>query len=265
MSVDGEYITNRLFPDFVHEACQKLGIKHESFSEDWVHRLGKVGSHKWVIGYSFDINPTAASGLARDKVATSQALDSAEVPTVMHYLARSRASKNVLAANLTAIPDNQPVVIKPLQGASGHGVRRFDTKADAVEYLQHQPHTDWAMSPWHDVISETRITLLDDDVICAYQKLEPTTHDGLVFYNLGMGARAEVITPPSTLETLARQARTTSGLRLCAVDVIQLRSGEQLILEVNEGIMMEHFARQSDEYRAKAEKVYLKIVKQMFA
>lgn len=264
MSVDGEYIVNRLLPDFIREVCGVRGISYQAFSDDWVHRLEKDGVQKWIIGYSFDINSTAASGLARDKVATSQALEAVGVPTAKHYLARSRAMKNVLMKNLEMIPADQPVVIKPLEGASGHGVHRFDTKAVAAEYLAKQPHTDWAMSPWYDIVSETRVTLLDDDMICAYQKLEPTTRDGLVLYNLGAGARADEITPTESSVSLAQKSRRACGLRLCAVDIVQLRNGEEIVLEVNEGIMMEHFARQSEEYREKTSEVYGRIVARMF-
>ena len=264
MSIDGEYITNRLLPDFVQEACRDLGIEHKSFSDNWVHQLKKDSVQKWIIGYSFDINSTAASGLARDKVAATHALEASGVPTAKHMLARSRAMKSVLVENLKTIPDDQPVVIKPLEGASGHGVHRFETKAEAVHYLEQQPHTDWAMSPWYDIVSETRITLLDDDVVCAYEKREPGARDGLVLYNLGTGAVAVEVPPSGEVVALAQKARQTCGLRLAAVDVVKLRSGELLVLEVNEGIMMEHFARQSEEYRKKASDIYGKIVERMF-
>lgn len=264
MSVDGEYITNRLFPGFIQDACRAQGINYQAFSGDWVHRLTKSDVQKWVIGYSFDINSTAASGLARDKVATSQSLAAAGMPSAKHYLARSRAMTDVLLKNLAEMPDDQPVVIKPLEGASGHGVHRFDAKADATEYLAKQPHTDWAMSPWYDIVSETRITLLDDDVVCAYEKREPGTRDGLVLYNLGAGAISVEIPPSEEVVALAQKARQACGLRLAAVDVVKLRSGELLVLEVNEGIMMEHFARQSEEYRGKAQGVYSTIVEKMF-
>lgn len=265
MSFDGEYITDRLFPGFIEQACVQLGIQYQAFSDGWVHRLTRDELQKWVIGYSFDINSTAASGLARDKVATYQALDAHSIPAVEHFLARSRAVKNVLTDNLCSIPAEKPVVIKPLEGASGHGVRLFATKAAASIYLAKQPHTDWAMSPWYDVTSETRLTLLDGDVICAYEKQEPSTRDGLVLYNLGTGATAAEITPTNELTAIAQSAQRACSLRLCAIDIVRLRDDSLIVLEVNEGIMMEHFANQSAEYRRRAEEVYRLIIERMFS
>lgn len=265
MSVDGEYITERLFPSFVENACVKLSIGYQGFSDGWVHRLTKGDAQKWIIGYSFDINSTAASGLARDKVATSQALTAASVPAAKHYLARSRAVQAVLHTNLREITYDQPVVIKPLEGASGHGVHLFASKTEASVHLAAQPHTDWAMSPWYDIVSETRLVLLDDDLLCAYQKQKPTTRDGLILFNLGTGATAVETTPSDAAIKLAQRARRACGLRLCAVDIVQLRGGEELVLEVNEGIMMEHYARQSEAYREKASGLYAAVVERMFA
>src|SRR5688500_18187581 len=100
MTTDGEYIVHRLLPGFIQDICDERDIQYRSFSDDWVIRLENNDVRKWVIGYTFDINSAAASALARDKVASYQTLATDNIPAIEHYLARSRASKNVQTKNL---------------------------------------------------------------------------------------------------------------------------------------------------------------------
>jgi glutathione synthase/RimK-type ligase-like ATP-grasp enzyme len=264
MTTDGEYIVHRLLPGFIRDICRERGIEYQNFSDDWVLRLEREQLRKWIIGYTFDLNSATASSLALDKVASYQALAADNLPVIEHYLARSRASVNVQMKNLTELSENRPVVIKPLQGASGHGIHLFPTLAQAIAYLADQAHTDWTIAPWYDIGMETRLIICDDKLLCAYEKRNPTLHDELLFYNLGMGAHAVNVEPSQDMIQLAHNAMKSVGLRLGAIDIATLADGSNTIVEVNEGIMMEHYARQSDEYKNRASKVYGAIIASMF-
>ena len=86
----------------------------------------------------------------------------------------------------------------------------------------------------------------------------------MVFYNLGRGA-IPVDEPATQREReLAVQGARACGLRLAAVDIVTLESGEQRVLEVNSGIMMEHYARRSADNYERASHVYRAIVQGMF-
>ena len=63
---------------------------------------------------------------------------------------------------------------------------------------------------------------------------------------------------------LARNARETIGLRLCAIDLAELSSGELKVLEVNSTISMEQYAAYSAENIERAKEVYRKIIRAMF-
>lgn len=264
MSTDGEYIVSRLLPGFIQQISKSQNIDYTSFSDDWVLRLVRADKRKWIIGYTFDINSAAASALARDKVATYQSLAADTIPAIEHYLARSRASVRVQMGNIAHLPEENPVVIKPLQGASGHGIHLFSTLGAAVAYLADQIHTDWAISPWYDIVSETRFIMCDGQLLLAYEKQNPITRDGLRYFNLGMGAQATDIIPTPDMLDLAERAMKSAGLRLGAIDIATLADGRITIVEVNEGIMMEHYARQSDEYKNRALEVYGAIIDKMF-
>src|SRR6476646_916627 len=98
--MQGEYIIDRLLPDFVADACATLGFKCERFSDDWVIRIDSGAKRRWIIGYTFDINGAAAVGVASDKVAASLALSGEGVPVAMHYLARTHAEQELQLDNL---------------------------------------------------------------------------------------------------------------------------------------------------------------------
>ena len=148
MSTDGEYITKRLMPDIIEQICRDDGITLKRFSDDWVLQLKRNDTFHWIVGYTFSLNNASSTEIANDKVATYQAIAAANQPVIEHYLARSRASQNVLTQNLAGIPAGLPVVAKPLQGASGHGIHLFPNVQDACDFLTVQFHTDWALSPW---------------------------------------------------------------------------------------------------------------------
>jgi glutathione synthase/RimK-type ligase-like ATP-grasp enzyme len=265
MNIPGRYVTKRLLPQLITEVSEPLGIDVVTLSDNWILRLQKGSTRRWLMGYTFDINSSAASALARDKMATSHALMMDEIPVVMHYLARSRATTAVLTANFNKLPNDTPVVIKPLQGTSGHGVYKFTTVDAAVAFMAAQTHPDWALSRWHDIVAERRFIMLDGEILCSYEKTQPVMIDDLLFYNLGMGAVALVSQPPDDEVRLAGRAFAATGLRLAAIDIVTVRSGEKMVLEINEGIMMDNFARQSDEYYQIAQGIYQAIVQRMFA
>lgn len=265
MNIQGSYATKRLLPQLVTEVSEPLGVDVVALSDNWILRLQKGHARRWLMGYTFDINSSAASALARDKMATSHALMLDGVPVVMHYLARSRATTSVLVSNFNTLHNETPVVIKPLQGTSGHGVYKFMTVDAAVAFMADQTHPDWALSCWHDIVAERRFIMLDGDILCSYEKTQPVMIDDLLFYNLGMGAVALVSHPPDDEINLAWRAFAATGLRLAAIDIVTLRSGEKMVLEINEGIMMDNFARQSDEYYQIAQGIYRTIIQRMFA
>lgn len=104
--------------------------------------------------------------------------------------------------------------------------------------------------------------MLDGEVLVAYDK-QPTQHDGLVMFNLSKGAKPHVIQPDETQKTIAQKAMKVLDLRMAAVDIIKISSGEIMVLEVNDGFMMEYFARTSPEYEQIAYDVYGKIIAAM--
>lgn len=254
----GQYIVDRLMVQMVRDICDERSITLHAFSDDWLMELEKNDQTARILGYKFDLNESAASSIARDKVAAYQLLNYHNVAAVPHFLIRTKANETNWKLRKWA----DGMVIKPLTGTSGHGVCRLETVQKAEAWMTEQGLEAWAASPYLDIAREIRIIMLDQNVLLCYEK-QPAIVDGFRWFNLGKGAIPVDYTPTKRQLALAVGARRALGLRLAAIDIIELNSGEQMVLEVNDGIMMENYARISDENRTATKVVYTSIIDEM--
>ncbi len=255
--------SDRLLPKIVKDVCRRRAIQCDAFSDNWVLRLQRDGLVRWIVGYATDINTAASADLAADKVGCYQALRSAGIPAVEHYLVRSRAADVFLAKNVELLPQNEPVIVKPLLEHGGKGVLSFGTIAAAERYVMGRPSGGWALSPRHEIMREDRYVVLDGRVLLVYSKTQPANRDGLPMFNLGQGAVAQVVEPDQRACELAVGAAAATGLRLCVADIVWLADGSQRILEVNKSFVIERFARQSPECYEYAQQAYEQIITAM--
>ena len=155
------------------------------------------------------------------------------------------------------------MVMKPLNGTSGHGVGVVYSSDEARVWINARGIEAWAASPLLDIRREVRVVMLDGDVLLVYEKI-PVEVDGLKMFNLGKGATPQDIELPSYVEAIAKNTMQVIGLRLAAVDIVELPGGEFRVLEVNDGFMMEHYARFSQYNRRKTQLLYETVVAAMF-
>ncbi|MGI6107893.1 MAG: ATP-grasp domain-containing protein [Lachnospiraceae bacterium] len=84
-------------------------------------------------------------------------------------------------------------------------------------------------------------------------------------HNLGQGAEPRRILREELdprVKALAVSASGALSVRFASVDIIRSEAGYE-VLEVNSGVMMEHFASHSPEYRAAAKEIYRDAVRKM--
>ena len=256
----GEFIQNRWIVSAITQICKDLDISVHSYSHDWLMELSKGTQTQRVLGYKFPLNNGVAAQIAEDKVAAHTILDSQGIPSVPHLLVRTKAESYDTWRN----NDWQDIVVKPLNGTSGIGVRRFSDQSLASQWIQAQTEDGWAVSPFVSIVREIRLIVLDGEVLLSYEK-SPITIDGLPMFNLGLGATPTLTTVPPQLQKLAASALEALQLRLGSVDIVQLEDGSYKILEVNDGIMMEHFVHTSADYMSAGLSVYRAIIEKMFA
>lgn len=255
----GQFITERLMPKMIRAICEERNISFTSFSDDWLLHLEKDGKMARVLGYKFSLNDSVAGNIAQDKVASYELLKYYTVPAIPHYLIRTKAGET----DWKKLPWHDGMVVKPLSGTSGHGVAKLSSTNEAEAWMGKWGIEAWAASPYIDIKREIRLVLLDEELLLAYEK-QPVEIDGLKFFNLGKNAIAVDYQPADSEIELAKKAKKALGLRLCAADIVELTDSSWQVLEVNDGIMMENYARQSAEYTTTTRQVYQRIIKAVF-
>lgn len=240
----------------VREICVDQGINFRSLSHDWLWELRKGKEITRVLGFTFDLNSSAASNIGRDKVAAYELMKTYGIPAVPHSLARMHHT-----STMDDTEDwSQGVVIKPLTGQGGDEVHLFYDSQKGYRYMLKSKLITWALSPLQDVEREIRVIFLDGEVILTYAK-QPVIIKGLRIFNLSKGATPIDHTLTHVEEKLSRDVQELFGLRLVAVDIVELKTGELKVLEVNSAITMEKYVQfsQANEHRARV--VYEKIIK----
>lgn len=251
----GEYIVDRWMVGIIRDICASRGIGFTSLSDGWLLELADNQKIRRVLGYKFSLNDAVSSGIAGDKVAAHLLLERAGVPSVKHVLLRPK----VTMEQRKPIDNWDKIVIKPLDGSGGHGVRLFSDADEAIGWIESTGFPAWAAAPFIDIKREIRLVLLDQKPLIVYEK-QPVEIDGLKMFNLGMGATPQDLHPDDELLSVAILAQKALGLRLSAVDIVESMSGDRQVLEVNSGFMMEHYMRFSEENRARTAEAYAHIV-----
>lgn len=86
-------------------------------------------------------------------------------------------------------------------------------------------------------------------------------------HNLGEGSAPQLLPAGdlrSRLAALAANAQRAIGIRFASIDIVDV-AGSLAVLEINSGVMMEHFARRLPEGRQMAKDIYARAVARMFA
>ncbi|WP_046746256.1 ATP-grasp domain-containing protein [Kordia zhangzhouensis] len=80
--------------------------------------------------------------------------------------------------------------------------------------------------------------------------------------NLGEGAQAEII-ENNIISALATKAAKAINIRFCSVDIIETVTGEFFVLEINSGVMIEHFLNNQPQEYNRVRAIYEKAVLRM--
>ncbi|HYN53421.1 MAG TPA: RimK family alpha-L-glutamate ligase [Methylotenera sp.] len=164
-----------------------------------------------------------------DKAMTSFLLHQHGVATPDTWVCESRREAENIRQN--AALHHQQLVIKPLFGSQGLGVRKLlahetlpvpmEMHVDGVYYLQQLIVT--ADAP-HDY----RLFVVNGKVIAAMKRTGASWVN-----NVAAGGRCEAIQPNEMMTQLALQAALAVDIDYCGVDIIQAETGEYYVLEVN--------------------------------
>lgn len=186
-----------------------------------LHMLTRQGSHIY--------NQAQAIERTVDKAMTSFLLRMHGVATPATWVCESRAQ--IEAIREQAINNNQQLVLKPLFGSQGQGVRKLlhndplpvpmQQYVDGVYYLQQ--FIEAADMP-HDY----RVFVVGGRVVAAMKRLGESWVN-----NVASGGRCEAFVPDLQMAELAVNAAKAVDIDYCGVDIIQAINGDYYVLEVN--------------------------------
>ncbi|MDP2247034.1 MAG: RimK family alpha-L-glutamate ligase, partial [Nitrosomonadales bacterium] len=165
-----------------------------------------------------------------DKAMTSFLLHHHHVPTPPTWVCESRHHAQTVILRETMA--GRSLVMKPLFGSQGMGVRRLDNQsAFPVPMEQHveglyylQSYIDSGEGAWHDF----RVFVINGQAVATMVR-----HGSSWVNNVALGARCELVANDSEIAGLAVAAAKAVDIDYCGVDVIRDAKGELLVLEVN--------------------------------
>ena len=169
-----------------------------------------------------------------DKAMTSFLLQLHGVSTPPTWIAESRTHAESIRQ--IAAQNNQTLVIKPLFGSQGLGVRKLQAHeplpvpmqqfVDGVYYLQQLIETP--MIAGKDAPHDYRLFVINGKVVAAMKRIGASWVN-----NVAAGGRCEVAEQNQSMSELALKAAAAVAIDYCGVDIIQAVNGEYYVLEVN--------------------------------
>jgi glutathione synthase/RimK-type ligase-like ATP-grasp enzyme len=266
-----EWKLRRIFVTFINKAARELGIEVTWLSDHWIARLEKDGVVKYIHGSTFPLGSATSGVITRDKVSTFEVLQAAAVPAVPHYLVRFTPSRLPLEAAARAIRFSQfPMVVKPLKGFGGIDV----VLTRSIEELNLQltefsmRYNAMAISPFLRIENEYRLIMLGREPLIIFEKvLSDDKRADEWRHNLKYEARPQVHSAPSICQPLTKLAQAAvevldSGF--VSVDIVRV-DGELQILEINGGVVLEHFSSYTPMYALQAFAAYKKALQTCFS
>jgi RimK family alpha-L-glutamate ligase len=189
---------------------------------DMLHALKMLGTKVY--------NDGRAVERTVDKAMTSFLLHSNGVPTPNTWVCESRERAHGIILRETSA--DKKLVIKPLFGSQGRGLRRLqhdtpfpvpmEQHVDGVYYLQ--SYIDSGEDAWHDY----RVFVINGHAVAAMMR-----HGNGWVNNVAQGGRCEPMTPAGEITELAIAAARALDIDYCGVDIIRDRKGQLFVLEVN--------------------------------
>lgn len=165
-----------------------------------------------------------------DKAMTSFMLHRHQVPTPPTWVCESR--HHAQAVILRETMAGRALVMKPLFGSQGMGVRKLDRQSvfpvpmeqhvEGLYYLQR--YIDSGEGVWHDY----RVFVINGQAVAAMVR-----HGSSWVNNVALGARCEPVAVDGELAALAVAAAKAVDIDYCGVDVIRDAQGQLYVLEVN--------------------------------
>ena len=165
-----------------------------------------------------------------DKAMTSFLLHQAGIATPKTWVCESRRQAHAIIEQNIAL--NQQLVIKPMFGSQGRGVRLIEITPEKTPEKMPLPmdaHVDgvFYLQQFIQSSSDYRVFIVNNQVVAAMKRSGETW-----LHNAALGAKCEQNNEQDVAK-IALQAALVLDIAYCGVDVIRDSNGKLLVLEVN--------------------------------
>ena len=263
--------------DFLREICGEEGIGYQTLSQEYIVRLTKGDVSRHALWAHWDCNGAVADRIACDKTACYEVLTVCGVKAVphvqlLHPLKRMgwTGEKGTWQKALDLFEQyGGRAVLKPNQGTNGRHVYFCDT-VQGLESAAHgifAEYPDLAMSPFLEIQGEYRVFYVYGECPLCYGK---TPDPDNWRHNLSQGATAFELNRPgdegklALLKDMAGNAARAIGINFATVDVVELASGELMVMEINAGVQAKQLLVQMPHLRPIVKGIYTRAVQGMF-
>lgn len=284
----------------IKEICQENDISCTSFSDDWSFRLEKDEKVKYIYGYRFGLDNGSIQQICNDKSIMCDLLEFCEIPHVEHLFFMD--IKTYKSAKEKIAEKYGKVVCKANDGTGGNQVFLAEN-SEEIEMAVNKVFDSGSMlaiSPYYEIDSEYRAIVLNGEIRLMYSKERPfVVGDGVKTvrelakdicipisesmtnmilgkgemvllnwkHNLGQGARPVIVQDTCIYDVVAKLVKKVLhkvDIRFASIDIVKVKN-EFKVLEVNSGVMMEHFSKVSQENYKIAKEIYKDAILSMFA
>ncbi len=166
------------FVRILEEICREEGIRLDSFSYNWGHRLTKDGKSRFIVGYQFQLNAASVRDICQDKVLTYGVLHDQGVPAAVHlFLPKEGVPTGIAPEDNRAIAEfflrkDGEFVLKDNYGTGGskvYRIRDMETFDAVLEELYKSSYAA-ALCPFYKIADEYRAVVLDGEIRVVIRK-----------------------------------------------------------------------------------------------
>lgn len=283
------------------QICDEKQIKLEFYSDKYIAKLTKCDKVRYIVGNSFGNNSSSSAKLATDKCCTHEILKSFGVPIIEHNFVNTlnanldftkkynydvvvkpnRGSEGKSVEHLTNIKDIKKAVNKVVEYEKAAAVCPFYNVRNEYRtfYLDGQPLLTYSkMRPnvLGDGINNVENLIKIQNL--KHIKIEEMSKDELEYipkkdeqrqiswkHNLCYGSKPQIITNKNKLKQihdLVKRAGQAIGITFASIDIVELYTGELMVLEINSAVTMTKFSEYEGHDYSK--EIYGKAVDKLF-
>lgn len=288
----------------IKEICDENNIEFNLVSKNWIMILKKDNKIRYISGYKFDLNPQSSGLICDDKYALYDTLKMLDLPIIEHkivfknydleeiYEYAEKYNNNLVIKSNTGTCGNNMYHITSKE--------EIKTKIDLLLTNNYSI----SICPFYNIKDEYRTIILDNEVELFYGKKRPIVlGDGkktikellcdfnyeyfskiednnlnkvldnnqeYIYnwqHNLSKGSipfKIEDIELRNKITSLALKTFKTLNLSFASVDIVELVTGEIMILEINSGVMIDKYAHYMPDGKEICKKIYSKAINKMF-